>query len=196
MSDKVQAIMDALNADPIDVSALEAACDAATHDERVAATRKWTPKLQRLIYEATEGRPVTVDQMVPTTDPFREVIHVGTNTLPAFRQFEKRFCRGSNPHGDLIGYNHNWHWPVTTPGYYEAYQDANSGELYIDYTRSPSEKPDSWPPIMPNNRRLGILIYAGMIDKMRKVSEHVTIGRAFKKKEMNAWFVLVRDDRY
>ncbi len=190
----VDTITQLVKADPIDVDALEAACDAATHEERVAATRLWSGKLQKKIFDATKGRAVTIDQMVPTDEPLKEVIHVGTNTLPAFRHFEKRFCRPSDPSKPfLIGYNHNWHWPFTTPGYYEAYEDE-SGELYIDYTREPTEKPDEWPPLMTNRTRLGYLVYAGMVDKMRKVSDHITIGRAYKKKEMNAWFVLVRDD--
>jgi hypothetical protein len=38
-------------------------------------------------------------------------------------------------------------------------------------------------------------VYAGMKDYMRRVSEHVSIGRAYKhEKPMNAWFVLVREE--
>ena len=44
--------------------------------------------------------------------------------------------------------------------------------------------------------RLGRFVYAGMIDIMRGVSTHVTIGRALKGgKFMDAWFVLCREDR-
>jgi hypothetical protein len=33
-----------------------------------------------------------------------------------------------------------------------------------------------------------------MVDRLRRVSEHVTIGRAYKSKPMSAWFTLVRED--
>lgn len=197
MSDAVTKIMTLMNAPAIDINALEIAFDEATHDERVTATRLFTGKLQKKLFNAAEGRPVTVDQMVPVKEPLREVIHVGTNTLPAFRHFEKRFCRPSDLEPNtLMGYNHNWYWQVTTPGYYVAYQDKSSGELWVDYRKLPNEKPDAWPPIMSNSSRLGLVIFAGMVDRLRRVSEHVTIGRAYKKSAMNAWFVLVRDDRF
>jgi len=191
----VSDILALIRADAIDMDALEEALNSATHDERVAASRKFSGKLQNKLYEAAEGRAVTLDYMVPTQEPLEEVIHVGTNTLPAFRHFEKRFCRpSSDEFGDVLwGYNHNWYWPVTTPGYYAAYEH-DDGELWVDYTRAVPEKPDEWPPLMPNNRRLGHLVFKGMIDHVRRVSDHVTIGRAYKKKPMNAWFCLVRTD--
>lgn len=192
---KVADILTIMRADTIDMDALEAALNEASHDERVAASREFSGKLQKKLYEASKGRDVTLDYMVPTDEPLKEVIHVGTNTLPAFRHFEKRFCRpSSDEHGDVLwGYNHNWYWPVTTPGYYAAYQNEN-GELWVDYTRDVPEKPADWPPLMPNNRRLGHVVFKGMVDRVRRVSDHVTIGRAYKKKAMNAWFVLVRTD--
>lgn len=191
----VSKILSLIKADPIDIDALAEALDDASHDERVSASREFSGKLQSRLFDAAEGRPVTLDEMVPIDEPLREVIHVGTNTLPAFRHFEKRFCRSSSDHPDdvLWGYNHNWYWKVTTPGYYAAYQHEN-GELWVDYTRHVPEKPDAWPPLMPNNRRLGHVVFKGMVDRVRRVSEHVTIGRAYKKKAMNAWFVLVRQD--
>ena len=197
MSDAVTKIMDLMQQPSIDINALEVALDAATHDERVAASRLFTGKLQRRLFDAAEGRPVTMEQMVPTNDPLREVIHVGTNTLPAFRHFEKRFARPASLEPNrAVGYNHNWYWQFTTPGYYVAYQDETTGEMFVDYTQLPTERVETWPPIMSNSSRLGLVIFAGMVDRLRRVSEHVTIGRAYKKKAMNAWFVLVRDDRF
>lgn len=193
----VDTILSLVKNDVIDVVALEAAFDAATHEERVEATRAFNAKIQRRVFDACVNRMPTLDDMVPTDEPLKEVIHVGTNTLPAFRHFEKRFCRPSAEHDDgksLWGYNHNWYWQFTTPGYYAAYVEADEKELWVDYTRSVPEKAASWPPIMPNKKRLGHVVFAGMVDHVRKVSEHVTIGRAFKKNAMNAWFTLVRDD--
>ena len=53
----------------------------------------------------------------------------------------------------------------------------------------------TWPEIVPNSVKLGRFVYAGMIDVMRGISSHVSIGRARKKHGwMDAWFVLVRED--
>lgn len=196
MSQAVNRIMEIMREPALDMGALEIALDAATHDERVAASRQFSRKLQRKLFDAAQGRPVSLDYIVPIHEPLREVIHVGTNTLPAFRHFEKRFARPSNlAPNQAIGYNETPFWRFTTPGYYKAYQDETSGEIFVDYTVIPDEKVDSWPPLMRNETRLGLVVYAGMIDHLRRVSEHMTIGRAYKKKPMNAWFVLVRDDR-
>ena len=187
--------------EPLDhaaLDALEAALDAASHEERVEATRGWSKAVQARLYEAAGGRGVGLDQMVPTEAPLHEVIHVGTNSLPAFRAFEKRFCRPSSGEHAAYGYNHTAQQWATGPGYYVAYPDPDQppgvGEFVIDYRRLPDEKPASWPAIVSNRARLGVVVYAGMVDRLRRLSAHVTIGRAYKKKPMRAWFVLVRED--
>ena len=46
---------------------------------------------------------------------------------------------------------------------------------------------------MPNEKGLQMLVYAKMIDYPRKVSDHVTIGRAVKNgKETGNYFLLCR----
>lgn len=197
MTEVVQKIVSLVKADPIDINALAEALDAASHEERLAASRQFTPKIQSRLYEAAEGRAVTLDYMVPTKEGLKEVIHHGTNTLPAFRQFQKRFCRPSEANareGHAWGYNHNWYWWATAPGYYVSHQDADSGQFIVSYLELPPEKCDAWPPIWSNNAGLGFLVWRGMVDKLWRVSDHVTIGRAFKGKPMPAWFTLVRED--
>ena len=87
---------------------------------------------------------------------------------------------------------------VTGPGYFVAHgvegEKEAPSDYVIDYTRIPPKKPESWPEILPNEARLGRFVYAGMKDYMRRVSEHVSIGRAYKRGPMNAWFVLCRED--
>lgn len=181
---------------------LEAALDRVDHGTRVAATRTWSGRLQSKLFDAADGRAVPAAQILPTDEIGRQVIHHGTNTLPAFRQFQKRFCwvesasDGARDGRQIAGYNHNpvFLMAMTGPGYYVAYEDPNGPEFIVDYHQLPDGKADSWPEIVSNSRRLGRLVYAGMVDRLRKVSEHVTIGRAYKKKPMNAWFVLVRED--
>lgn len=170
-------------------------------------SRLWTcmsiePAEQRKLWELFEGSSPDRSHFVPPgTEPLREVIHHGKNTLPAHNFFQKRFCLADDDSGDLYGYNHQSLSWLTGPGYYVAHEvdhatdrDAPS-DYVIDYTRIPPKKPGSWPEILPNEAKLGRFVYAGMKDYMRVVSSHVSVGRAYKKgKAMNAWFLLCRED--
>ncbi|QDG50833.1 hypothetical protein FIV42_08840 [Persicimonas caeni] len=193
-------ILDLVTADQIDCDALESAFDEATHEQRVQAIREFTPKIQKRLFEAAEGRRVDIEHIVPSEKgSLEEVIHEGQNTLPAFRKFQKRFCRPSRDQRQsnrevLWGYNHQTMSPFTGPGYFVAYEDEESGEVWIDYRELPTERPDEWPKIISNKARLGRFVYHGMVDRLRRVSQHCTIGRAYKGKPMDAWFVLVRAD--
>lgn len=186
---------------PVDIDALAAAFDSAPHSQRIAAIGKFTPKIQRRLFDAATGRVVTVADVVPAdTPPLQEIIHHGQNTLPLFRSFQKRFCRPTAEHQpdnrDLLwGYNHQTLSGMTGPGYFVAYDDDDAGEVVIDYRELPAERPEHWPMIVDNKARLGRFVYAGMVDRLRRVSDHVTIGRAYKDKPMNAYFTLVRQDR-
>jgi hypothetical protein len=129
------------------------------------------------------------------------VIHWGKNSLPAFTHFQKRFCRPKDDDKQLFGYNENGEKWAVGPGYFvmhapeENRADVLEGELDIDYTRVPNAKPDAWPAIKPNDG-LGKLVYGGMIDVMRGISSHVSIGRAFRGgKWTDNYFVLCREVR-
>ncbi|MBA2660818.1 MAG: hypothetical protein H0U74_00860 [Bradymonadaceae bacterium] len=195
-----QTILDLVRADQIDMDLLEAAFDDATPEERIGAIRGFSPKIQRRLFEAASGRKATLAQVVPpATAPLQETIHDGQNTLPAFRHFQKRFCRASEQfqpdNRDVLwGYNHQTLAGITGPGYFVAYDDLEAGEVVIDYRELPPERPETWPEIISNKAKLGRFVYHGMVDRLRRVSEHVTIGRAYKGKPMSAWFVLVRQD--
>ena len=191
----------------IDLKRLQEVLDGLGHVGRVDTIRGWGKDVQSRLYEAAKGfKPLTLDDFVPpSVDPLVEVIHHGKNTLPAFTHFQKRFCKpkveaGAEPAAELWGYNHQTMAPVTGPGYYvthlpEGRGDAD-GEVDIDYRKIPPSKPETWPEILPNTAKLGSLVYAGMVDIMRGLSSHVTIGRAMKGgKYMDAWFVLCREDR-
>ena len=84
---------------------------------------------------------------------------------------------------------------MTGPGYFCVHPGTDAGEVDIDYTMVPKEKPAAWPTIVPSSAKLSPFIYAGMIDVMRGISSLVTIGRARKKHGwLDNWFVLVRED--
>jgi hypothetical protein len=183
----------------LDLPRLAKDLDELGHPARVWATRQWTRVTMATLYEATKGfRPVSLDDFVPpSVEPLKEVIHHGKNSLPAHTHFQKRFCKPKDPEAKdtLIGFNVQSLAPVTGPGYFVMHASSEPGELDIDYTMLPREKPDTWPPILPNSARLSRFIYHGTVDVMRGIASHVTIGRARKKSGwMDAWFVLVRED--
>ena len=149
------------------------------------------------LWDAAKGfRPLTLEAFVPPSfPPHVEVVHHGKNSLPAATHFQKCFCRPKAGGELLIGLNRQTLSPFTGPGYFVAHPASESGEVDIDYTVEPKERPDAWPPVVPSSSRLGVFVYHGTIDVMRGVSTHVTIGRAKRKDRfLDAWFVLVRED--
>ncbi|MEZ4372616.1 MAG: hypothetical protein R3B07_17450 [Polyangiaceae bacterium] len=177
------------------------ALDRMDHKGRMLMMEQATGADQQALWDLFEGEEADADFFVPSgTDPLKEVIHHGKNTLPAHNFFQKRFCLADDESGDLWGYNHQTLDWATGPGYYVAHsvdrekdKEAPS-EFVINYTKIPPKKPESWPVIIPNEKKLGRFVYAGMKDYMRKVSEHISIGRAYKGKPMSAWFMLCRED--
>jgi len=179
---------------------LSEALDRMEAKSRLDTVMSIQPDEQRILWKLVEGQSLGVDHFVPSgVDALKQVIHHGRNSLPMHNFFQKRFARVEGESSDLYGYNEQtWVW-MTGPGYFVAHPTADEkeppGDYVIDYTLIPPKKPDAWPPIIPNEAKLGRFVYAGMKDYMRKVSEHVSIGRAYKKgKPMNAWFILCRED--
>ena len=68
-------------------------------------------------------------------------------------------------------------------------------EVDIDYRELPDVQPPGWPAIKSNERGLGRFVYGFMVDTLRRVSQHVTIGSAARNgKPIHSWFVLCRED--
>ncbi len=202
MSDVTHELQGRLADRAIDPQAVSDLLDGATHAERVEAIRSLGRSAQRALYSAVDGfRPVALADLVPKRTPdFETVRHYGRNTLPAFTHFEKRFCR---PHDadpaqpeSLLGFNFQTMSPVTGPGYFIAVPAPDRPEVWVDYHRVPEAAPDGWPAIRENTRGLSRFVYGYMIDTLRRVSEHVTIGSAARKgRDLGSWFVLCREDR-
>jgi len=188
---------------PVAMDRVAGFLDGLAHAERVQAIRGTKRKDQKKLYEAAKGfAPVRLEELVPAgTGDGKEVRHVGKNTLPAFSHFEKRFCRPSgqaqDTPGQLWGYNFAKTLPLTGPGYFVASaspDESAAPEVWVDYYQVPPEAPSGWPPVQSNDRGLGRLVYGSMIDTLRRVSEHVTIGSAAKHgKDMGSWFLLTRE---
>jgi hypothetical protein len=182
----------------IDLERLAEVLDGLGHEGRVHTTRTWDKKRQAALWEAAKPGNLDLDFLVPSSvGELVEVIHQGKNTLPAFSHFQKRFVR--LPEGDVEkigGYNHQTLSPFSGPGYFVCRMGTgeHEGEIEIDYRGVPKNKPASWPGIKTNDGLNG-LVYGGMVDYLRRLSNHVTIGRAWRGgKVSDNWFALVRKD--
>ena len=177
------------------------ALDSMSHVERVRAIRATSRADQRRLYRAVEGaRALGMSDVVPPQMPaLAPVRHHGKNTLPAFTWFEKRFCRpaDADPHQPdrLWGYNEQSLRWLTGPGYFVLRPAPRPGELVVDYTCVPGERPAAWPEIRPNERGLSRFVYGFMVDTLRGVSTHVSIGSAARHgRDIGSWFLLCRED--
>lgn len=186
----------------LDLPRLAEVLDGLGHEGRLHTVRGWGKRTQARLFEALKGfRPATAEAFVPAGVPEgTPVVHWGKNTLPAFSDFQKRFVKLPGV-ADLVGYNEGATRPLVGPGYYEA--RIEDGECVVDYTRLPARGAEGWPPVISNEARFGFLVWKGMVDFVRPLSAHVSVGRAAKvgrggdvraAKAMDAWFCLVRED--
>ena len=162
---------------------------------------------RRLYAVAAQSEAITASDLVPTTKGDRvEVRHHGRNTLPvpgAFRTFEKRFCRPDDGSARLFGYNEGASVRWFGPGYFVAKYTAGNpvwaarGDVVVDYFQVPNAPVvEGWPAVIPNEQGLQKLVFAGTRDFLRRVTDGVTIGAAYKgERALDHYFVLVRDDR-
>jgi hypothetical protein len=188
------------------IDAIAAHLDALTHEQRLEAVYSLRKKGQKALFEkAAAAPPITLEHFVPRDrEPLEEVIHFGKNTLPAFKLFQKRFCRPDGAELDkLYGYNEGLTRGLIGPGYFVAHPTAGHepvwqerGAIVVNYFEVPDDQVvDGWPKIKPNTSGLQVFVYNKTRDFMRKVSEHVSIGAAFRvEKALDAYFILCRQD--
>ena len=189
-----------LRRDAIKPNEIQRFLDDLSPEDRVVAIRATNRDEQRRLYAAVDGfaQVKLVDLVAPSTADLETVRHFGKNTLPLFTHFEKRFCRGpgADPDrpGELSGWNFQALSTVTGPGYFVAIEDTAKDEVLVDYRRLPAEQPTGWPEIARNDRGLARFVYGFMVDTLRRVSAHVTIGSAARKgKDLGSWFILCRE---
>ncbi len=170
--------------------ALYESLNSTDHNARVAWLRSLSGKEEATLYALCEGTTLTVEELHRGSDM---VILEGWNSLPAFRTFQKRVI----VHEDQVqGYNHQALSWLTGPGHFQIRPSEEvPGEVWFDYIWEPSSTPNLFPPPRANTSGISTLVYGHMIDIVRKVSDHVYIGRAYKKgKETPNYFGLVRTD--
>jgi hypothetical protein len=178
--------------------------DAMPHEARLDEVMSCNRKQQVAMYaKAAAAAPITFEHFVPSNLPaLTEVIHHGRNTLPAFKLFQKRFCRPDDSTDRLFGYNEGATRALIGPGFFVAIRTNDNPEWYergpvvVDYFQVPDATVvEGWPEVIPNSKGLQMFVYNKTRDFMRKVSEHVSIGAAYKvEKSMGAFFVLCRED--
>jgi hypothetical protein len=186
---------------PAAPSKIDALLGPLSAAERVAAVRSLGGADLRLLWRAAAGyRALRLTDLVPPqVAALAPVRHFGRNSMAAFTIFEKRFYRdnGANPAAPelLFGANFQTMSPLTGPGYFVVEQEPNSPELRVDYRRLPEHTPADWPKIRANERGISRLVYGFMVDTLRGVSEHVTIGSAARNgRDIGAFFVLCREE--
>ena len=166
-----------------------------TPDQVLSLSRR---ELATLFDACADQRPLRLSDLVPEgVAPFSEVIHDGKNSLPAFKHFQKRFCR---PPGqqiqELWGYNEQTLRVFSGPGYFVVHRPdtgVGANELLVDYRRLPSGKPAAWPSIAPNSGGLSRFIYHENVDILRRVSDGISVGRVYRnERATDAWFALVK----
>lgn len=196
-----------LDAPATRIEEIAAWLDERSHAERVDATRTLTRAQQRTLYTRASLAPaITLEHLVPKARPDRaEVRHHGKNTLPvpaAFRTFQKRFCRPSDGSARLFGYNQGESERWFGPGYFVAKPTAGNpvwasrGDVVVDYFEVPDGPvAETWPKVVPNSEGLQRFVFHKTRDFLRRVSEHVSIGAAYKgERSLDHYFVLVRED--
>jgi hypothetical protein len=168
---------------------LRVALDAASPDARINWMRGLgRGELKALFALAAPGGAVPLDMLVGGEGEV--IIHEGQNSLPAFNTFQKRFVRRE---GVVQGYNHNSDFVAffSGPGHFTVRPDGD--EALVDYIVLPATVPSEFPALIDNNGGTRGLIFGGLIDRLRRVSLHCTIGEASKGgKPFPAWFMLVR----
>ncbi|MDP2304471.1 MAG: hypothetical protein Q8P18_00420 [Pseudomonadota bacterium] len=168
---------------------ITAALDAHGHDERVNWMRGLGKKEQVALWKLADGRLVTTAELHGPEGEI--VIHEGQNSLPLFSTFQKRVVKRG---GVVQGYNHQSMGWLVGPGHFLVGEaDAPHGGAHFSYLSVAASAPPEFPALQPNDTGLSTLVFAHMIDYLRRVSPHVIIGAAYKKgKATNDYFMLIR----
>ncbi|HMI91272.1 MAG TPA: hypothetical protein VK509_07910 [Polyangiales bacterium] len=185
-----------LRASKVDIRLVTALLDELSPEARVHSARSLGAREQKALWQAAEGvYELGLEFLVPSGVAAQTPVrHFGRNSLPAFTHFEKRFFRTAE--GQVYGANFQLMAPLTGPGYFGVSARPEQRELLVDYGPAalPSHAPAGWPAIVPNERGISRLVYGFLVDRLRRVSEHVSIGEPARNgKALGSWFVLCRE---
>lgn len=197
--------------------------DGLAPDVRTLEANSLARREQAQLFElAADAPPIRLDHFVPSdAAPRTPIHHPGRNTVPVpryFQHFQKRFTKPAEAQNDgrIGGYNHSNAFFIR-PGYFVAYETDSAhvtatteslraewqkrGGVVIDYFQVPDgwSLPDGWPRVVPNSVGLQRFVYYRTRDFMRRVSAHVSVGRAATEDRkgdrcLDFWFTLVREE--
>lgn len=184
-----------VNASTVTAAGLADYLDALPADARLAQTLELGSDEQARLFDLVAGaRRFTLEDLAPAaTPPLVGVRHEGKNSLYLFTRFAKIFAVPDEPLPERWGYNATSGLVTTAvgPGYFVAVQQGD--EVLVDYTRLPKRPLTGAPPLLPNDARLSRFVYNQTKDVVRGVSQHVSIGRAWRgTRQLDNWFVLCR----
>jgi hypothetical protein len=180
--------------------------DGQPHAARKDAVFSLDRAGQRALYERAEGASLDADYFAPAAlGPLRPVVHFGRNTLPlpgSQKLFKKVFARSASAEAPPFGYNDAPSGWIIGPGYFVVVPTAGNAEwerrgpVVVDYFRvPPGPVPAGWPEVVPNDHGIQFFVYHQTRDYMRRVSQDITIGAAYKgEKALGHFFVLVREE--
>jgi hypothetical protein len=176
-------------------AALGAYLDGLSPQARLTEALSLRREEQRKLYDLALGqRSLTLESLVPgDTAGLKQVTHEGRNSLAIFSAFAKVFYRPVEASHEFWGFNRTGAVVTTLvgPGYFVA--TVKEGEILIDYTKEPGCACPDGPVFHANHERLSKFVYFNMVDTLRGVSQHVTIGRAARGgRTQNNWFILCR----
>jgi hypothetical protein len=193
----VNKLQELLATKPIDMAAVGDRLDSLSHEERIAEVRSLGLRLQRDLFNAADGNAIDLEHFVPRKVPNQHFVkHYGKNSLPVFTTFEKHFARPMEDAKEWWGFNESGEFVKTVigPGWFITRKGDKEGEVDIDYYRIPGRRLEGGPPLKENTSGLSYFVYGNMVDVMRKVSDHVSVGNAIKNgSRTDNYFVLCRE---
>lgn len=173
-----------------DLSTLSGLLDDADGSTRVQWLRSLNKKEQAALFLMAEGTQMRPEDV--RSEDGSILIHYGKNSLPVYSNFQKRITLHE---GVIQGYNHQSLQWLVGPGHFRVVENEVPGELLFDYLWAPESVPEGFPEARSNKGGFSGLVYGNLQDVVRKVSQHISIGRAYMKgKETNNYFGLCRDD--
>lgn len=139
-------------------------------------------------------QPLAAEDLARGTEP---TVCKGKNHLPVFSWFEKRFAAID---GAVVGYNETgWQKLWVGAGHFTVVPSDRPAELIIDYRAVPGRTHPAFPPLRANDGLGGWpaplrgLVYGGLVDRLRRVSPRLLIGRSDVKSpslQAGAYFAL------
>jgi hypothetical protein len=187
-----------IDSSSVTAQALAEHLDALSGSDRLTQTMALNRASQAKLFDIVEGaRRMTLEDLAPAaTQPLTGIRHEGRNSLPTFSRFAKVFAvpdEVAKVATERWGFNDSG-FTVNTfvgPGYFVVNQDG--GDVLVDYTQYPPKPHLGGPKILSNSSRLSRFVFNNTKDRVRGVSKHVSIGRAWRgAKRLDNWFVLCR----